>query len=266
MNDQRREVYAQRREFMMLEDVSEVVAEMRNEVIANTVARRIPEKAFAEQWETEALAEDIERLLGLSLPIQDWGREEGIDETHIRERIEEAANALMAAKAANYGPELMRMVEKSLLLQTLDHVWKEHLLNLDHMRQGIGLRAYGQLDPLREYKSEAFALFGGMLEDLKERVTATLARVDFTQQQEPPEPQPGPMFENNPEETLNQSFGAGFGAAEGAAFAGATLVAEAPQAATSLADLPEDWRATPRNAPCPCGSGKKFKQCHGRLA
>ncbi|MCB8879684.1 preprotein translocase subunit SecA [Acidisoma cellulosilytica] len=265
MNDQRREVYAQRREFMMLEDVSEVVSQMRNEIINEQVSRRIPEKAFAEQWQTAELAEDIGNLLGIALPIEDWGREEGIDESHIRERIEEAGNALMAAKAANFGPELMRMVEKSLLLQTLDQVWKEHLLNLDHMRQGIGLRAYGQLDPLREYKSEAFTLFGAMLEDLKERVTGTLCRVDFTQSAEPMPPSPGMMFENHPEDLLNQSFGQE---------SGLGLLLEAPPAieagaaavATSLADLPADWRETPRNAPCPCGSGKKFKQCHGRLA
>ncbi|GAB0118912.1 preprotein translocase subunit SecA [Acidisoma sp. 7E03] len=266
MNDQRREVYAQRREFMKLEDVSDVVAEMRAEVIGDLVSARIPEKAFAEQWQTAELAEDVERLLGLRLPIEDWGREEGIDESHIRERIEEAGNALMAAKAANYGPELMRMVEKSLLLQTLDQVWKEHLLNLDHMRQGIGLRAYGQLDPLREYKSEAFALFGAMLQDLKERVTATLARVDFTQAQEPPPPQPGLMFENHPEDALNQSFGQGPGTGATLMMEAPALAADAPPPATSLADLPPEWRDTPRNAPCPCGSGRKFKQCHGRLA
>ncbi|GAB0115537.1 preprotein translocase subunit SecA [Acidisoma sp. C75] len=266
MNDQRREVYAQRREFMMLEDVSDVVAQMRNEVIADLVSRRIPEKAFAEQWETAELADDIEQLLGLRLPIEDWGREEGIDETHIRERIEEAGSQLMAAKAANYGPELMRMVEKAHLLQTLDQVWKEHLLNLDHLRQGIGLRAYGQLDPLREYKTEAFALFGAMLEDLKARVTETLARVDFGQAAEPPPP--GLMFENHPEEALNQSFGQGAGFSPGfIADGGGLALAEAPAAGvSSLDELPAAWRDTPRNAPCPCGSGKKFKQCHGRLA
>jgi preprotein translocase subunit SecA len=158
----------------------------------------------------------------------------------------------------------MRMIEKSLLLQTLDQVWKEHLLNLDHLRQGIGLRAYGQLDPLREYKTEAFALFGTLLEDLKERVTANLSRVDFGQPAEPPPPPRTQMFENNPEELLTQSFGTGAGYAAGAVLE-APMVAD--QAAVgSLADLPEDWRNTPRNAPCPCGSGKKFKYCHGRLA
>ncbi|MBW4024510.1 MAG: preprotein translocase subunit SecA [Proteobacteria bacterium] len=262
MNDQRREVYAQRREFMKQEDVSETLTEMRREIIGDLVARRIPEKAFAEQWETAELADDIERLLGQRLPIEDWGREEGIDESHIRERIDQAADEMMAAKAANFGPELMRMVEKSLLLQTLDQVWKEHLLNLDHLRQGIGLRAYGQLDPLREYKSEAFALFGTLLEDLKERVTASLARVDFTQPAEPPPPPTGLMFENHPEDVLTQSFsGGGYG--DGALLE-APMVADTVAAGT-IADLPADWRTTPRNAPCPCGSGKKFKYCHGRL-
>ena len=190
MNNQRREVYAQRREFMRADDVSETVAEMRAEVVQNLVARRIPEKAYAEQWETEALGDDLRRLLNLDLPVVEWGREEGIDETGIRERIEAAAAAHMAAKVANMGPEVMRFVEKSLLLQMLDAVWKEHLLALDHLRQGIGLRAYGQRDPLNEYKSEAFAMFNAMLDDLKERVTSMLARVELG-----PEPTPEPAFQ-----------------------------------------------------------------------
>jgi preprotein translocase subunit SecA len=263
MNDQRREVYGQRREYMTQDDVSETVAQMRAEIVGDLVARRIPEKAFAEQWETAELTDDIERLLGQRLPIEDWGREEGIDETHIRERIEQAADAMMAAKAANFGPELMRMIEKSLLLQTLDQVWKEHLLNLDHLRQGIGLRAYGQLDPLREYKTEAFALFGTLLEDLKERVTASLARVEVGQPAEPPPPPRDLMFENNPEELLGQSFGGDSNYPAGTLLE-APVIAEG--SVVALADLPEAWRTTARNAPCPCRSGKKFKYCHGRLA
>ena len=121
----------------------------------------------------------MQRVFNLTLPIEEWGREEGIDETHLRERIEKAADEMMAAKAANMGPELMRFIEKSLLIQTLDAVWKEHLYALDHLRQGIGLRAYGQRDPLNEYKSEAFALFNAMLDELKERVTTLLARVEL---------------------------------------------------------------------------------------
>jgi preprotein translocase subunit SecA len=260
MNDQRKEVYAQRREFMKSEDVSEMLAQMRNEVISAMVSRRIPEKAFAEQWETAELAEDVERLLNMSLPIVDWGREEGIDETGIRERIEKTADSMMAAKTANFGPDLMRMVEKSLLLQTLDQVWKEHLLNLDHLRQGIGLRAYGQLDPLREYKSEAFSLFGALLEDLKERVTSIVSRVELGRQVEA-EPALPPMIESHPEPSLMAMLGDP-DLATGSPTGVAVAVAES---GTTLAELPAEWRATPRNAACPCGSGKKFKYCHGKL-
>ena len=256
MSNQRREVYQQRREFMRADDVNETVTEMRGDVVANIVAARIPEKAYAEQWETAELAEDVRRLLNLDLPVIDWGREEGIDETGIRDRIEAAANAHMAAKAANLGPELMRFVEKSVLLQTLDAVWKEHLLALDHLRQGIGLRAYGQRDPLNEYKSEAFAMFNGMLDELKQRVTSMLARVELGAEAPPardfqPVTVSGPMSYNDP--------------AAAAPYAGGdVLEAERPRLALDPAD-PTTWKDTPRNAPCPCGSGKKFKHCHGRL-
>ncbi|MBV8912863.1 MAG: SEC-C domain-containing protein, partial [Acetobacteraceae bacterium] len=258
MNNQRREVYAQRREFMHADDVFETVAEMRAEVIANLVARRIPEKAYAEQWETADLAEDLKRLLNLDLPVVEWGREEGMDETGIRERIEVAADQHMAAKAANFGPDLMRFVEKSLLLQVLDAVWKEHLLALDHLRQGIGLRAYGQRDPLNEYKSEAFALFNAMLDELKERVTAMLARVELG-----PEAPPAPLFQ--PAEpapaALHYSDPAGSAPYAG----GDVLEVERPVAVALDPADPATWKNTPRNAPCPCGSGKKYKHCHGKV-
>ncbi len=258
MNDQRREVYAQRREFMRADDVAETVSEMRAEVIGALVARRIPEKAYAEQWETAELAEDAKRILNLDLPIVEWGREEGMDETGIRERLEAAADQNMAAKAANFGPELMRFVEKSLLLQVLDAVWKEHLLALDHLRQGIGLRAYGQRDPLNEYKSEAFALFNAMLDELKERVTAMLSRVEIG-----PDAPPEPMFQPadpTPPNTLQYSD-----PAASAPYAGGDVLEdERPTPAIDPAD-PTTWKATPRNAPCPCGSGKKYKHCHGKV-
>jgi len=256
MNNQRREVYGQRREFMRADDVSETVHEMRAEVIAGLVARRIPEKAYAEQWETADLAEEVKRILNLDLPIVEWGREEGIDETGIRERIEAAADQALAAKAANLGPDLMRFVEKSLLLQMLDAVWKEHLLALDHLRQGIGLRAYGQRDPLNEYKSEAFALFNGMLDELKERVTTMLSKVEFGL-----EPPAEPQLQPAPRQAVF-SYSDPAGAAP---FAGGdVLEAERPVLAPDPAD-PETWKNTPRNAPCPCGSGKKYKHCHGRV-
>ena len=250
MNAQRREVYAQRREYMMATDVSETVAGMRAELLSDMVARRIPEKAYAEQWESAELAEDVRRLMGLELPVVEWAREEGIDEEAILERVTRAADQAMAAKAANLGPDLMRYIEKSMLLQMLDQVWKEHLLALDHLRQGIGLRAYGQRDPLNEYKSEAFTLFNAMLDELKERVTSMLARVELA----PPEPAPAPVLESHP-----------IPAGETTSAYGMADTAVLPR--TTGADLndPSTWGNTPRNAACPCGSGKKYKHCHGKL-
>ncbi len=270
MNDQRKEVYAQRKEFMRADDVSETVTGMRAEVIGALVARRVPEKAFAEQWELPELAADLRRVVNLDLPVEDWGREEGIDEVHLRERIEQAADQMMAAKAANLGPEWMRFVEKAQLIQTLDAVWKEHLYALDHLRQGIGLRAYGQKDPLNEYKAEAFALFNAMLDELKERVTGELARVDFNPDTV------GGLTWGEPQEMsyleLHPDPGSPFGGLVEAGGDVATLAAPAALAtAQPLRAEPVDptdpstWRATPRNAACPCGSGRKYKHCHGKL-
>jgi preprotein translocase subunit SecA len=272
MNDQRREVYAQRREFMKAADVSETVADMRAEIIASLVARRIPEKAYAEQWEAVELQRDVQRVLNLDLPVAEWAREEGIDETHVRERIEAAADRFMAAKAANLGPELMRFVEKSLLLQVLDQVWKEHLLALDHLRQGIGLRAYGQRDPLNEYKSEAFAMFNAMLDELKERVTMMLGRVELSPEQRPdqlgggepvapqPRPRPQQMVESHPDPASALA-----GAEPAYEMAGGGNVTALPMRSGAVdPNDPSTWANSPRNALCPCGSGKKFKHCHGR--
>ena len=263
MNDQRREVYAQRREFMKANDVSEAVADMRGEILGQLVARHIPERAYAEQWESAELAEGVKRVFNLDLPIVAWAAEEGMDETGIRERIEQAVDASMAAKAANFGPDLMRFVEKSLLLQMLDAVWKEHLLALDHLRQGIGLRAYGQRDPLNEYKSEAFALFNAMLDELKERVTTMLSRVEMGGEA-PIEPPPAPrgLVESHPEPAL--AF-AGTEREYEMADGGTTrLTTQASRSNSVNQSDPSTWGNSPRNAPCPCGSGKKFKHCHGR--
>ncbi len=260
MNAQRKEVYAQRREFMRAEDVNETVTEMRAEVIAAMVSACVPEHAYAEQWETAKLQADVQRVLNLDLPIQDWAREEGMDEHGLLDRIQGASDAFMASKAANIGPELMRYVEKNLLLQVLDQVWKEHLLALDQLRQGIGLRAYGQRDPLNEYKSEAFALFNGLLDELKERVTMLLCRVELG-------PDPQASFAPQPPTSLIESAG-GEGAPDGD---GITTSLYGTAGTTTLApgvdpNDPATWSATPRNAACPCGSGRKFKHCHGAVA
>jgi preprotein translocase subunit SecA len=264
MNDQRREVYAQRKAFMKSEDVSETVAEMRRESIADMVDRAIPENAYPEQWDLEGLAQRVRESLGLDLPVQDWAKEEGIDETRLRERLEAAAEQHYAAKVANFGPGTMRLVEKSLLLQIFDAVWKEHLLALDHLRQGIGLRAYGQRDPLNEYKSEAFGLFNAMLAELRERVTSLLMRIELQPDAPLPSPEPVRVMDmRHPEPAMAEMEMAGAG---GPAYAPVPMgTADAPRPVESFdpAD-PATWVRTPRNAPCPCGSGKKYKHCHGR--
>jgi preprotein translocase subunit SecA len=258
MNDQRREVYAQRREFMKAEDVAASVAEMREEVIDDLVAKCIPANAMPEQWNTDTLHEETLRLFGLDLPVKEWAAEEGIDDEGVRERLSREVDALMAKKAADFGPDLLRYVEKSVLLQVLDQVWKEHLLALDHLRQGIGLRAYGQRDPLNEYKSEAFNLFNRMLGELRERVTSLLTRVELAP------PAPPPVFASQMTETrIDPAFAGEMG---GGTEAG---VLERPAARREVAGVdpadPSTWHRTPRNAACPCGSGKKYKHCHGKV-
>ena len=257
MNDQRKEVYAQRREFMAADDVTATVAQMRRELVEGLVAARIPERSFAEQWESAELAEDLRRLLSLDLPIPDWAREDGMDAAGVTERIQEASDAAMAAKTAAFGDGVMQYIEKQLLLTTLDAVWKEHLLLLDQLRQGIGLRAYAQKDPLNEYKREAFKLFHVMLDEMRERVTAMLARVELG-------PAPEPAFEAPA--FLSQgldAFPAEFSPIPALALetAGAAqLGAVMEPSETRLAAFAE----TPRNAACPCGSGRKYKHCHGK--
>ncbi|MGH6885192.1 MAG: preprotein translocase subunit SecA, partial [Geminicoccales bacterium] len=179
MNDQRKVVYEQRKELMRSNDVSEEVAGMRHEVIEDLVARYIPETAYAEQWDTKGLHEECLRIFNLNLPIADWAKEEGIDDTQIRERIIEAADRKMAEKAANYGPEILRLAEKNMLLNILDQSWKEHLVGLDYLRQAIGLRGYAQRDPLNEYKREAFDMFQAMLTRVRETVTGVLAHIEI---------------------------------------------------------------------------------------
>ncbi|WP_119421631.1 preprotein translocase subunit SecA [Desertibaculum subflavum] len=262
MNDQRKVIYEQRIELMRASDVADTVGEMRSETVERMVSAAIPENAYPEQWDTASLADEVKRVFGLDLPVADWAKEEGIADEEIRRRILDVADKQIAEKAANYGPDVMRMVEKSLLLQILDQAWKEHLLHLDHLRQGIGLRAYGQRDPLNEYKREAFNLFEAMLTRLREQVTGVLAHVELRIDQPPPmpqEPPPGlfhaehinPLTGENEMETATATLPRVRRGGAGAA-------------AVDPAD-PSTWARTSRNAACPCGSGKKYKHCHGRL-
>ena len=253
MNDQRKVVYEQRRELMEVEDVAETVRDMRHQVIEDLVAKHVPEKAYPEQWDIVHLHGGATRTLNLDLPLAEWAKEEGIADQEIRDRMLRASDELMERKSELYSDSMMRMAEKTLLLQILDHLWKEHLLHLDHLRQGIHLRGYAQRDPLNEYKREAFDLFEAMLNNLRQTVTQVLSHLEIRMQEPaPPPPPPQPIM-----------------------VAAASTAAQAkpgrPRAAAD-ADLleidradPATWGKVQRNAPCPCGSGRKFKQCHGRI-
>jgi preprotein translocase subunit SecA len=261
MNDQRKVVYEQRKELMSADDVAHTVADMRHQVIEDLVARDIPENAYPEQWNMHGLHGEIFRIFNLDLPLAEWAKEEGIADAEIRDRLLEAADRRMAEKAANFGPDTMRMIEKSLLLQILDQVWKEHLLALDHLRQGIGLRAYAQRDPLNEYKREAFDLFQAMLERLRERVTLVLAHVELRM-----DPAAEPALRPPPPPEMHETRAdPAFAEAEDEP-GGATATVRSRQAAgRANPSDPSTWGRVARNAPCPCGSGKKYKHCHGQL-
>jgi len=268
MNSQRKEIYKERIELMATEDVSDTIAGMRNDVIENLVTRTIPEDVYAEQWKVGELKEEVQRLFGLDLPIEEWAKEEGIADEEIKTRLNDAVDRLFAQRAAQYGAEVWRQVEKSVLMQLFDQSWKEHLLHLDHLRQGIGLRAYGQKDPLNEYKREAFNLFNDLLTGLREQVVALLATLQL--RMEPP-PMPAPplqMQEVHEDPALATALrdDPAFDPADPDGGGVATL--HRPRQAAKAARDPNDpstWGKVARNAPCPCGSGKKFKHCHGRV-
>ena len=241
MNDQRKVIFDQRITLMKGEDLSETVEDMRHEVIEDIVALHIPEKAYPEQWNTIELQHDVRDVLNLDLPIVEWAAEDGIDEEAIIDRITEASDEFSKQKFEEFGPEVSEYVEKSVMLQTLDHLWREHLVALDHLRSVVGFRGYAQRDPLQEYKSESFELFQSMLANLRRAVTTQMMRVELVSQQEQDE-------------------------AEQAAFID-------QQNSTFEDDIPEvdaetikSWGDVKRNAACPCGSGRKFKHCHGRFA
>ena len=264
MNDQRKVIFDQRVELMKDETVAETITDMRHDVVEELVAKHVPENAYPEQWDVAGLKEDVKRLLDLDLPVDEWGKEEGIADEELLARIERRADERMAAKVAQWGPDVLRYVEKSILLQTLDHLWREHLVMLEHLRQVIGLRGYGQRDPLNEYKAEAFNLFEAMTSNLREAVTSQLMRVEIVQQ--PPEdvpPQLPPMQAHHADPSTGEDELA-------LAEAGAQTLQRAGITPTPTAERnPNDqgsWGKVGRNEPCPCGSGKKYKHCHGRYA
>jgi len=253
LNDQRRVIFEQRREIMSSDDVSDQIADFREEVVESLVSRHIPEKAYAEQWDATGLHNEVENIFGIDLPVVDWTKEEGIADEEVRERILKAVEARAAARTAEYGVEVMRYVEKAILLQTLDHHWREHIVDLDHLRQYVGLRGYGQRDPLNEYKGDAFELFQGLLAKLRSEVVRQLMHVQIQTGPQPPlEQTPLPAMQAmhiNPLTGENEVEQAGLW----------------PDVPAVDPNNPKTWDKVQRNAPCPCGSGRKYKHCHGAL-
>ena len=223
MNDQRKVIFDQRKEIMRSDDISEMVSDMRHEVIENFVVQSIPSQSYHDQWDADGLNENITNHLGLNIPVKNWIKEDGIVEQEIINRLNDMSDKFMAERAVNFGINLFRQAEKTLLLQVLDQCWKDHLLMLDQMRQSIGLRAYGQKDPLNEYKREAFNLFEDMLDKLRKTITSVLSNIEIQQDDKALDQQ------SNKNKQIDQN------------------------------------NKISRNTICPCGSGKKYKHCHGKF-
>ncbi|WP_322514848.1 preprotein translocase subunit SecA [Rhodopseudomonas palustris] len=255
-NDQRKVIFDQRIDLMKEESVVETVTDMRHTFIEDLVSKHVPEHAYAEQWDVAGLKEELNRVVGLDIPVDEWAKEEGIADEELLTRLEKVFDEHMAAKVAQWGPDVMRYAEKSILLQTLDHLWREHLVMLDHLRQVIGLRGYGQRDPLQEYKSEAFNLFQEMSAHLREAVTAQLMRVEIIPPEQPQELPPMEVHKMDPNTGEDEM-----------AFANVSLApADTADKTARDPNRPETWGKVGRNEDCPCGSGKKYKHCHGRYA
>jgi preprotein translocase subunit SecA len=253
LNDQRKVIFEQRREIMSSDDVSDQIADFREEVVEALVSRHIPQKAYAEQWDATGLHDEVQNIFGIDLPVVDWTKEEGIADEEMRERILKSVEERAAARTVEYGVEVTRYVEKAILLQTLDHHWREHIVDLDHLRQYVGLRGYGQRDPLNEYKSDAFELFQTLLGKLRSEVVRQLMHVQIQTGPVPPlEETPLPAMQAmhiNPLTGENEVEQSG-------------QWAEVPAVDPNN---PKTWERVQRNAPCPCGSGRKYKHCHGAL-
>ena len=263
MNDQRKVIFEQRIDIMRGEEVGGTVDDMRHEVINDLITEHIPPNAYAEQWNVEALHERLGDATAIDYPVIDWAKEEGIADEEIRERVTTAADELYGAKREKYGAQLMEDVEKSVLLQILDQLWREHLITLEHLRQAVGLRGYGQRDPLNEYKTESFTLFEAMISKLREETTSNLMRIEISDnpsegslpyEDELPEMQAHHLDPFTGEDDMEEATFAFGGPASGAG------------GGPRDSDDEATWGKVGRNEKCPCGSGKKYKHCHGALA
>ena len=244
MNEQRKVIFGQRREIMEAEDLAEITQDMRHQVVDDLVSQFMPAKTYSDQWDTDGLQAALLEGLALEVPVSDWASEEGVDDAIIQEKLEQAVDALMAKKAVDFGPENMRVIEKQVLLETIDSKWREHLLTLEHLRSVVGFRGYAQRDPLNEYKSEAFQLFQSLLDSLREEVSQRLghARMRSSEEQK--------AIMNEISRQIKQQK-------------------PAQSSSLEVGDFDENdqttWGAPGRNDRCPCGSDKKFKHCHGKV-
>jgi len=262
MNDQRKVIFEQRRELMAQDDLSGTITDMRHGVVEDIVSQNVPEGAYPEAWNLEGLKEDVARYLALDLPVDDWAKEEGIADEELRERLIKVADEAYAAREEKNTPDVMRYIEKQVVLQLLDHLWREHLVTLDHLRQVIGWRGYAQRDPLNEFKSEAFELYDKLLDNLRQHVTAQLMRVEVVFEA-PPQPELPEMHGSHVDPTTGEDE---FSQAEFSQANVALGFAPAQEVRERDPEDPTTWGKVGRNEPCPCGSGKKFKHCHGRFA
>jgi preprotein translocase subunit SecA len=272
MNDQRKVVFEQRREMMAQESLEDMITEMRHVVVEDLIAKHIPSDTYPEAWDVNGLKQSIQASFNIALPVADWAMEEGITEDEMHERLQTEADKAYAARVEKNGPEVMRYIEKQIVLQALDHHWREHLVTLDHLRQVIGWRGMAQRDPLNEYKAEAFELFGELKADLRQTTTAQLNRVEVAF-----EPPPMEALEVShadasayPDRAINAAFGPASAAPAVSLAAKLGFGASGADAVETLVREPPEKRAVygkvGRNQPCPCGSGRKYKHCHGAAA
>ena len=263
MNDQRKVIFGQRRDIMEAADLQEITADMREQVIDDLIDQFMPPKTYADQWDTQGFQAAVADQLNLDVPVAAWCEEEGVDDEVIRERLVEASENMMAQKAEQFGSENMRNIEKQVLLQAIDGKWRDHLLTLEHLRSVVGFRGYAQRDPLNEYKNESFQLFESMLDSLRTEVTQKLGQIR-------------PMTEEEQQQILSQmqerqaaaQVNAAQAAEENSEAPASTAAAASGSTAVAGFDEndPSTWGTPARNDECPCGSGKKFKHCHGKLA
>ncbi|GBF58571.1 protein translocase subunit SecA [Candidatus Phycosocius bacilliformis] len=273
INDQRKQIFEERKEFMRTDNVEDTVRDMRHEVIDTLCEYYMPARLLPEQWDTEGLENDVRETLGLEIPAREMAAREGVDDNDIRQAILEASDKAWAEKVTLMGEDQSRYIEKQVLLQTIDLKWREHLVQVDHLRSVIHLRGYGQRDPLIEYKTDAFSMFEKMRSDLRTDVTRVLMNIQLIA----PDSQQFPASFDPSMATIDAGFGSGIGDGFGS---NPDWVTSHPAPATGLdemgdvaddlvpsplGDMPRAWLDTPRNAPCPCGSGKRFKACHGAV-